>query len=51
MIFFFGKVRARINETDLLKIAAVSFLIRAVCLFFAGTITTVYLLQLLHITS
>ena len=51
VIFFFGKVRARINETNLLKIAAVTFLIRAVCLFFAGNITTVYLLQLLHITS
>ena len=51
VIFFFSKIRAKINGTNLLKIAAVSFLIRAVCLYFAKDITTIYLLQLLHITS
>jgi len=51
VIFFFGKVRSKIKDTNLLKIAAVSFLIRAVCLYFAKDITTIYLLQLLHITS
>ena len=51
VIFFFSKVRAKIKDTNLLKIAAVSFLIRAVCLYFAKDITTIYLLQLLHITS
>ena len=51
VIFFFSKVRARFKDTSLLKIAAVSFLIRAVCLYFAKDITTIYLLQLLHITS
>lgn len=51
VIFFFGKVRSKIKDTNLLKIAAVSFLFRAVCLYFAKDITTIYLLQLLHITS
>ena len=50
-IFFFSKIRAKIQDTNLLKIAAVSFLIRAVCLYFAKDVTTVYLIQLLHITS
>ena len=51
VIFFFSKVRSKIKDTNLLKIAAVSFLIRAVCLYFAKNISTIYLLQLLHITS
>ena len=50
-MFFFNKVRERITDTSLLKIAAISFLIRAVCLYFARDIHTIYLLQLLHITS
>lgn len=50
-IFFFSKIRKRIKDVNLLKIAAVSFLIRAVCLYFAKDITTVYLVQLLHISS
>lgn len=51
VIFFFSKVRAKIKDTNLLKIAAVSFLIRAICLYFAKDIAAIYLLQLLHITS
>ena len=50
-MFFFNKVRERFPDTSLLKIAAISFLIRAVCLYFARDIHTIYLLQLLHITS
>ena len=50
-MFFFNKVRERIPDTSLLKVAAISFLIRAVCLYFARDIHTIYLLQLLHITS
>lgn len=50
-IFFFSKVRAVIKDTNLLKIAAISFFIRAVCLYFTKDIVTIYLLQLLHITS
>ena len=51
VIFFFSKVRDRITDTNLLKIAAVSFLVRAICLYFAKDIRAIYLLQLLHITS
>ena len=51
VIFFFGKVREKFKDTNLLKIAAVSFLIRAICLYFAKDIAAIYLLQLLHITS
>lgn len=51
VIFFFSKVRAKIKDTNLLKIAAVSFLIRAICLYFAKDIWAIYVLQLLHITS
>ena len=51
VIFFFSKVRARIKDTNLLKIAAVSFLVRAICLYFAKDIWVIYGLQLLHITS
>lgn len=51
VIFFFSHVRSRIKDTNLLKIAAVSFLVKAVCFYFAKDITTIYLLQLLQITS
>ena len=51
VIFFFSKIRAKTKDTNLLKIAAVSFLVRAVCLYFAKDIWAIYVLQLLHITS
>lgn len=51
VIFFFGKVRARFSDLTLLKISALSFLVRAICLYFAGSIPVIYLLQLLHIPS
>lgn len=51
VIFFFNKVRSIIQDTNLLKIAAVSFLVKAVCFYFAKDITTIYLIQLLQITS
>lgn len=41
-IFFFSKIRAKIKDVTLLKIAAVSFLIRAVCLYYARDITTIF---------
>ena len=50
-LFCFNKIREKIKDAHLLKIAALSFLIRAVCLYFARDIHTIYLLQLLHITS
>ena len=37
-IFFFGKVQEKIKDTNLLKIAALSFLVRAVCLYFSRDI-------------
>ena len=50
-IFFFSKIRANVKDVNLLKIAAISFLMRSVCLYFAKDITTIYLVQLLHISS
>lgn len=50
-IFFYGKMRKVFRDTSLLKIAAVSFLIKAVGFYFAGDIRTVYLLEFLHISS
>lgn len=51
VIFCFSKIRTLARDTTLLKIAALSFLIKAVCFCFAGSITTIYFLQLLQITS
>lgn len=51
VIFCFSQIRKRISDTRLLKIAAVSFLLKAVLFYFAKNITTIYLLQLLQITS
>ena len=51
VIFFFEKIRKFFSDTDLLKIAAVSFLIKAVGFYFAGDIRTIYLLQFLQISS
>lgn len=50
-IFFYGKMRKVFRDTSLLKIAAVSFLIKAVGFYFAGNIMTVYLLEFLQISS
>lgn len=51
VIFCFSQIRKRISDTSLLKIAAVSFLLKAVLFYFAKDINTIYLLQLLQITS
>ena len=51
VIFCFSQIRKRICDTRLLKIAAASFLLKAVLFYFAEDITTIYLLQLLQITS
>lgn len=51
VIFFFSRIRSRIRDGSLLKIAAVTFLIKAVGFYFAGNIAAVYLLQLLQTTS
>lgn len=51
VIFCFSKIHSRLRDTVLLKIAALSFLLKAICFSMAGSITTIYLLQLLQITS
>lgn len=51
VIFFYSYIRKKIRDEKLLKIAAVSFLIKAVAFYFAPTIHTIYFLQLLQITS
>ena len=51
VIFFFSLIRKRSKDTRLLKIAALSFLVKAVLFYFAESITAIYLLQLLQITS
>lgn len=51
VIFCFQKVRKIFSDTLLLKIAACSFLLKAVLFFFARSILTIYLLQLLQMTS
>ena len=51
VIFFFEKIRKAFRDTTVLKIAAVSFLIKAVGFYFAGNIQTIYLLQFLQISS
>ena len=51
VIFGFQKVRKFFSDTLLLKMAACSFLMKAVLFFFARSILTIYLLQLLQMTS
>lgn len=51
VIFFFDKIRARFRDTTLLKIAALTYLVRAICFYFARNIGVIYLLQLLQMTS
>lgn len=51
VIFCFDPIRKRIRNTSLLKIAAVSFLIKAMLLSFAKDIAAIYRLQLLQTTS
>ena len=51
VIFFFEKIRKVFRDTTVLKIAAVSFFIKAVGFYFAGNIQTIYLLQFFQISS
>lgn len=51
VIFFFGKLHARFSDAQLLKIAAVTFLVRAVLFMLARSISAIYLIQLLHASS
>ena len=51
VIFYFQRIHRFLSNTRLLKIAACSFLLKAVLFYFAKSIGTIYLLQLLQITS
>lgn len=51
VIFFFSRIRPHFRDATLLKIAAASFLIKAVCFYFAGSVSAIYCFQLLQITS
>lgn len=51
VIFFFQSVRKRFSDTNLLKIAACSFLLKAILFNFAQNIAQIYCFQLLQITS
>ena len=51
VIFFYGTIRKRCRDTGLLKIAAVSFLVKSVAFYLAPSIHTIYAFQLLQITS
>lgn len=51
VIFGIGFIRRRVRDTALLKTAAVSFLIKALLLYLARDIGTIYLVQLLQMTS
>lgn len=51
VIFFYDQIHTRIRDACLLKIAAVSFLVKALLFTFAKSIAAVYFLQLLQTTS
>ncbi|MBR2483158.1 MAG: MFS transporter [Oscillospiraceae bacterium] len=51
VLVWFDQVRRRISDTWLLKIAGISFLVKAVLFLLAGSVTEIYLLQLLQATS
>lgn len=51
VIFSFSAIRKHVRDTTLLKIAAASFLIKSVGFCLAESISSIYLLQLLQMTS
>lgn len=51
VMFFFSRVRARIRDNHIMKIAAVSFVVKALGFYLARNIGTIYLLQLLQIST
>lgn len=51
VLFFFSTVRRFLRDSWIFKIAAVSFLLKAVLFYFARSITAIYLFQLIQITS
>lgn len=51
VLVFFDRVRKKISDNWLLKIAGLSFLLKAVLLLFARNVTAIYAIQLLQATS
>ena len=51
VLIWFDHVRRRISDVWLLKIAGISFLVKAVLFLLAGSVTEIYLLQILQATS
>ena len=51
VLVFFDRVRSRISDNRLLKIAGLSFLLKAVLLLLAPSVESIYLIQLLQATS
>lgn len=51
VIFFYGSIRRHCRDANLMKIAAVSFLVKSAAFYLAPSIHTIYALQLLQITS
>jgi len=50
-IFFFERIRCVARDTALLKMAAIAFLIKAICFYLAKNILDIYLIQLLHVVT
>lgn len=51
VLVWFDQVRRRISDTWLLKVAGISFVVKAVLFLMAGSVAEIYLLQLLQATS
>ena len=51
VLVFFDRVRAKISDNRLLKLAGLSFLLKAVLLLFAPSVESIYMIQLLQATS
>lgn len=51
VIFFFSRIRSRLSDAAILKLAGVSFLVKAVGFLLARSIGAIYALELLQITS
>jgi len=51
VLVYFDKIRSRISDNWLLKLAGISFILKAVLFLIASDVTTIYIIQLLQATS
>jgi len=51
VLVYFDKVRSKISDNWLLKIAGISFVLKALLFLVASNVTTIYIIQLLQATS